>query len=98
MAKFEALDTQILGISANVRHSQKVFADSLGLEFPLLSDFPKLETIEAYGVLNPKTRLAQRSYFIVDKEGMVRFKKVMESNRDRLPNEQLFEQLEKIQG
>lgn len=98
MKKFQALDTQILGISANVRHSQKAFSDALGLQFPLLSDFPKLKTIEAYGVLNPKRRLARRSYVIVDKEGIVRFKKVMESNRKKLPNETLLAELKKIQG
>jgi len=37
-SKFEALNVQILGISSNIPFSQKTFADSLGLPFPLLSD------------------------------------------------------------
>ena len=58
-----------MGISSNVRFSQKAFADFLKLNFPLLSDAPDLKTIAAYGVLNAERRLAQRSYFIVDKQG-----------------------------
>ena len=41
MVDFEAfkdLDVQILGISVDETFSQKTFADSLGLPFPLLSD------------------------------------------------------------
>jgi peroxiredoxin len=41
MVDFEAfkdLDVQILGISVDEAFSQKAFADSLGLPFPLLSD------------------------------------------------------------
>ncbi len=35
---FKDLDVQILGISVDDLFSQKTFADSLGLPFPLLSD------------------------------------------------------------
>ena len=97
MKKFQDLDTQILGISANVRHSQKAFSDALGLQFPLLSD-SKLKTIKAFGVADPKRPLARRSYVIVDKEGIVRFKKIMDSNRKKLPNETLQAELKKLQG
>ena len=42
---------QILGISSNNPFSQKTFADSLKLPYPLLSDFPNLTTIKSYGGL-----------------------------------------------
>src|SRR5919201_2439966 len=35
---FKGLDVQILGIGVDEAFSQKTFADSLGLPFPLLSD------------------------------------------------------------
>jgi peroxiredoxin len=35
---FKGLDVQILGISVDETFSQKTFADSLGLPFPILSD------------------------------------------------------------
>lgn len=89
------MDTEILGISANVRFSQKAFADFLKLNFPLLSDRPG-NVMKAYGVYNEESRLAKRSYFIVDKQGVIRFKKIMPSNRDLLSNEELLAEIKKI--
>jgi peroxiredoxin Q/BCP len=85
-----------LGISANVAFSQKAFADFLKLNYPLLSDFPDLKTIQAYGVFNAERRLAQRSYFIIDKQGVVRYKKVLQSKEPLVPNETLIEEVKKL--
>jgi peroxiredoxin len=72
--ELEALGVQVLGISSNNPFSQKTFADSLKLPFPLLSDFPNLTVIRSYGGLNPSLAVttAQRSFFLIDKEGIVR--------------------------
>jgi len=93
---FEAADAEIVGISSNVSFSQKAFADFLKLNFPLLSDAPNLKTIEAYGVLNAELKLATRSYFIVDKQGIVRFKRVLKRGEELIPNEELLERVKKI--
>jgi len=85
-----------VGISANVRFSQQAFADFLKLNFPLVSDAPDLKTIEAYGVLMPERRLAQRSYFIVDKKGVIRYKKVLAPKEPLISNEALLEEVKKI--
>ena len=94
--QFEQVDTEIIGISANAIFSQQAFADFLKLNFPLLSDFPNLKTIAAYGVLNPQSKLAQRSYFIVDKQGIIRYKKLQERGEGLVPNAQLVEEIRKI--
>ena len=85
-----------MGISANVRFSQQAFADYLKLNFPLVSDAPDLKTIDAYGVLIPERRLAQRSYFIVDKQGVVRYKKIMAPKEPLVSNDALLEEVRKI--
>ena len=85
-----------MGVSANVRFSQQAFADFLKLNFPLVSDAPDLKTINAYGVLIPERRLAQRSYFIVDKQGVVRFKKVLAPKEPLLSNEALLAEVAKL--
>ena len=85
-----------MGISANVRFSQQAFADYLKLNFPLVSDSPDLKTIDAYGVLIPERRLAQRSYFIVDKQGVVRYKKIMAPKEPLVSNDALLEEVRKI--
>ena len=47
------------------------------MNYPLLSDFRGQKVIKAYGVYNEKSPRARRSYFIVDKQGIIRFKKIM---------------------
>lgn len=91
------MGAEVIGISSNIRFSQQAFADFLKLNYPLLSDFPDLKTIEAYGVLIPERRLAQRAWFIVDKQGVVRYKKVNASPKDPLlSNDVLLEELKKL--
>lgn len=85
-----------MGVSANVRFSQQAFADFLKLNFPLVSDAPGLKTIEAYGVLLPDRKLAQRSYFIIDKQGVVRYKKIMAPKEPLVSNEALLEEVKKL--
>lgn len=56
--------------------SQKSFAASLGLPYPLLSDYPHAKTVRAYDVwfLEGETgrMFARPSFFLIDKEGIVR--------------------------
>jgi peroxiredoxin len=79
-----------------VTFSQKAFADFLKLNFPLLSDAPNLKTTEAYGVLNAERRIARRSYFIIDKQGVVRYKRVLKPGEELIPNEELLEHVNKL--
>jgi len=85
-----------VGVSSNVRFSQQAFADFLKLNFPLVSDAPDMKTIDAYGVLVPERKVAQRSYFIVDKQGIVRFKKVLAPKEPLLTNEALLAEVAKL--
>jgi peroxiredoxin len=77
--RFEALGIQNLAISANLTFSQQTFAESLKLPFPLLSDFPERKVIRSYGVLNEKTMTAHRSFFLIDPQGTVRRKWIIEN-------------------
>jgi peroxiredoxin len=68
---------QILAASANLTFSQQTFAESLKLPFPLLSDFPERKVMRAYGVLNEKTMLSIRTFFLIDPQGVIRKKWVL---------------------
>jgi peroxiredoxin len=70
---------QILGLSANATFSQQTFAESLKLPFPLLSDFPDRSVMRSYGVLNERTMTANRSFFLIDPQGIVRRKWIIEN-------------------
>ena len=69
-SKFQQLDIQILGISGNAPFSQKTFADSLQLPYPLLSDMEQNATTKAYGVVSGNKW--RRSFFLIDKQGIIR--------------------------
>ena len=55
-----------------------------------------MKTQQSYGVFNPDRRLANRSYFIVDKQGVIRYKQVMQKPGDLVPDEKLLEELKKL--
>jgi peroxiredoxin len=71
-ADFQRADTQVLGISVDTYPSIGIFANSLNLNFPLLSDFPENNATKAYGTYNPQTGQSRRITYVVDKEGIVR--------------------------
>jgi peroxiredoxin len=71
IAKFEGVETQVLGISTDNTPSQRKFAEELKLTFPLLSDFAKREVAKSYGVLVPERGVANRATFVIDTEGKI---------------------------
>ena len=71
LEQFEALDAQVVGISAQDVASKEKFAGKYGLRFPLLADTDK-KVAAAYGILGP-IGFPRRSVFIVDGAGAVRY-------------------------
>jgi len=71
IAKFEGMDTKVFGISTDNTPSQKEFATKVNASFPLLSDFANRKVAAEYGVLIPQAGVANRSTFVVDKEGKI---------------------------
>jgi mycoredoxin-dependent peroxiredoxin len=70
--EFLTFDTEVLAISCDPTYSLRVFADTDGLNFPLLSDFwPHGAVASAYGVFDPDRGVARRSSFVIDREGNV---------------------------
>ena len=77
LAKLEATDTQVLGVSMDSPFSNKAFADQIGVTFPLLSDWGG-EITRQYGVFVDKYKAARRVNFLVGKDG-----KILEEQVDR---------------
>src|SRR5262249_29285942 len=77
--RFEDLGIQILAVSANTTFSQQTFAESLKLPYPLLSDFPDRKVIRAYGILNDRTMTANRTFFLIDPQGTIRKRWIVEN-------------------
>jgi peroxiredoxin (alkyl hydroperoxide reductase subunit C) len=70
IGEFETADAQLLAISNDSRHSQRIWAEQQGYTFPILSDFwPHGEVSKAYGVFNEALGAANRATFVIDKSG-----------------------------
>lgn len=67
-AMFDETGTQVLGISMDDRETQKKFAESLKLTFPLLADKGG-RTASAYGVKG--ALWANRTTFVIDETGKI---------------------------
>jgi thioredoxin-dependent peroxiredoxin len=103
-SEFQALNVQILGISTNHPFSQKMFADSLQLPFPLLSDFPDMKVTRQYGGLSlnatyARFGIAERAFFLIDKDGIVRQRWLVKGGEDIVfPTEPLLKAAQELPG
>lgn len=72
LAEFLTFDTEVLGLSCDPTYALRAFADSDGLNFPLLSDFwPHGEVSRAYDVFDERRGCSRRSTYVVDKQGRI---------------------------
>ena len=88
MGRLGQANAQVLGISVDTFFTLKAFQDQQKLPFPLLSDFNK-QAIRDYGVFNEDMiglkGIARRAVFVIDKDGVVRYREVLEDARNE-PN------------
>ncbi len=73
--KLSGKDVQVLGISCDSVYALKAWDKEFGgLDFPLLSDhWPHGAVTRSYGVFNEEIGRPERSIFIVDRQGVVRY-------------------------
>jgi peroxiredoxin len=93
MGELGAAQAQVLGISTDTFFALKAFQDQQKLNFPLLSDFNK-QVIRDYGVFNEDMiglkGIAKRSVFVIDKDGVVRYREVLEDARNEPKYQQVL--------
>jgi peroxiredoxin len=96
MAKLGQAKAQVYGISVDTFFTLKAFQDHEKLTFPLLSDFNK-QTIRDYGVFNEDMiglkGIAKRAVFVIDKDGVVRHREVLEDARNEPDYDKVFSAL-----
>ena len=71
LEQFEALDAQVLAVSAQGIDSHEKFSGKHGFKFPLLADTDK-KVAAMYGTLGP-IGFPRRSVFVIDSSGIVRY-------------------------
>jgi peroxiredoxin Q/BCP len=76
MAQLTASDSIVMGISIDSPAANNAFAEKIGVTFPLLSDMNRT-VLKQYGILkkynkeNEDYEWAQRTTFVVDKQGVI---------------------------
>jgi peroxiredoxin len=87
--QFTGNGVEILPISVDSTASLKEFKNKLQMKTELLSDF-KRDISRAYGVLNEERFYSNRAYFLIDKEGRVRWAHVEGNNSLRREDSEIL--------
>jgi peroxiredoxin len=99
MGALNRADAQVYGISVDTFFALKAFQAHERLTFPLLSDFNK-EVIRRYGVFNEDMiglkGIAKRSVFVLDRDGVVRYREVLEDARNEPDYERVLGAVEAL--
>ena len=82
------VNARVIGVSTDTFFALKAWGDQQKLNFPLLSDYNK-DVIRQYGVVNPDMiglkDIAKRSVFVIDRNGVVKHREVLDDARNE-PN------------
>ena len=99
LARLNRAHAQVYGISVDTFFALKAFHDAQALTFPLLSDFNK-QVIRDYGVYNEDMiglhGIAKRAVFVLDKDGIVRHREVLQDARNEPDYEKVYATLEAL--
>ena len=86
-----------MGVSADAGATLLAFTKTNDIRFPLLADFRR-QMLPAYGAMvtdekSPVYRYAKRAYFILDRQGVVRYVKIQENPIELLSSEDVLKAL-----
>jgi peroxiredoxin len=94
LPQFEAAGAQVVGISADHPATLAAFVKQNPVKHLLLADFRRA-ALPQYGAVvtdekSPIFRYAKRAYFIVDRNGVVKYVKIMDNPLDLLKPEEVL--------
>jgi peroxiredoxin len=99
LARLNQANAQVYGISVDTFFTLKAFHDQQHFTFPLLSDFNK-QAIRDYAVFNEDMiglkGIAKRAVFVLDKDGVIRHRQVLEDARTEPDYEAVFTTLDRL--
>ncbi len=77
LGSFQNESVQVLTVSVDTPYANRVWAEREGFTFPMLSDFwPHGAVAQAYGCFSEERGAATRGSFVIDRDGIVRWKVV----------------------
>ena len=93
--RFAATGVAVLPVSVDSVPTLKEFKAKYDLKVDLLSDF-KRQASRAFGVLNEERFHSTRAYFLVDREGIVRWAHVEANPGQKRDNAEILEQIARL--
>ena len=94
MSELKDIGVDVLGISVDNIWSHKAWAQQLGIDFPILSDFTR-DVSKMYGLLRPEG-FSERAYLLIDEHGVVKWKHIMPKPGEKLDNSEIIEAIENV--
>ena len=94
-------------MSVDFNDANKAWAEKMGVTYPLLSDVRRQMT-KAYEVLNDDPKMAEdpqriptylrakRAWFVIDKQGVIRYVKLAEPRSFQPPNDEILKVLSEL--
>ena len=93
--RFAAADVVVLPISVDAVPSLREFRKAYQMKVDLLSDF-KREASRAYGVLLEDRFYSNRAYFLIDRDGILRWQHVEANAGERRQDAEIFAEIERL--
>ena len=93
--EFTKRGVKVLPISVDSTYSLKEYKAKFGMRVELLSDF-KRDVSRRYGVLLEERFFSNRAYFLIDREGIVRWAHIEENPSKKRTNEEILAQVDRI--
>ena len=89
------LDVEIIPISVDAVPSLRAFGKEEKIARPMVSDFRR-DISRAYGILDDARFYSRRSYFLIDKDGVVRWSYVEAHNGLKRSNSEILKEVAKL--
>ena len=75
---FEERGAAVLGVNRDSVHTHRAWAREFGIELPLLADMTGA-VARSYGVWNAEAGFSERAVFLIDRDGVLRYRHVENS-------------------
>lgn len=99
LSEFEKYQAQVIGVSVDSLYSHGAWAAVRGITFPLLADFhPKGEVARLYKVWRESSGFSERALYIIDVNGLIRYKHISPELRHIPDIYELFDQLQALKA
>ncbi len=92
---FEGKGVAVLPISVDSVPSLREYRTKYAMRLDLASDFRR-DAARAYGTLNDERFYSNRAYFLIDRDGIVRWSHIEGKNGERRANSEILEEIGKL--